>query len=162
MMMRKMIVKTVVLSVLVLFFTGMAWAQQGDAPADNMQIVREKIQADKKLLVAANMQLTEDEAKAFWPLYDSYQKELAALNGRTLKNIADYAANVDSMTDEPAKKIVKEQLAIDGERQKIRQAFLPKFAKAIPYKKVMRYYQMENKILAVITYEAAKRIPLVE
>jgi hypothetical protein len=30
-----------------------------DKPADTMQIVLEKVRADKKLLVAANMQLTE-------------------------------------------------------------------------------------------------------
>jgi hypothetical protein len=161
-MKRSATTKTVVLSVLALFLAGMAWAQQGDAPSDNMQILREKIQADKKLLVATNMQLTESEAKAFWPVYDSYQKELEALNGRTLKNVADYAANADVMTDDLAEKIVTEQMAVDSERQKIRQSFLPRFARVIPYRKVMRYYQLENKILAVITYEAAARIPLVQ
>ncbi|MGH7479724.1 MAG: hypothetical protein ACREJ8_09100, partial [Candidatus Methylomirabilales bacterium] len=52
-----------------------------DKPADTMQILREKIQADKKLLVAANMGLTEKEAQAFWPVYESYQKDLGLLNG---------------------------------------------------------------------------------
>jgi len=48
-----------------------------DKPADNMELVREKLRADKKLLVAEGMKLTETEARAFWPVYDSYQKELA-------------------------------------------------------------------------------------
>jgi hypothetical protein len=162
-MKRKGIIKAVVLSVLVLFISGMAWAaQQGDAQSDNMQILRDKIQADKKLVVATNMTLTENEAKAFWPVYDSYQKDLIKLNDRTLKNIVDYAANMDKMSDEIAKKIVTEHLAIESDRQKLRQSYLPKFAKALPYKKVMRYYQMENKIFAVVSYEAAKKIPLVE
>jgi hypothetical protein len=39
---------------------------------DNMQILRDKIKADKKLLVAANMELTESEAKGFWPVYEEY------------------------------------------------------------------------------------------
>lgn len=159
---RKGIIKAVVLAALVFFVSGMAWAQQADTPADNMQIVREKLQADKKLLVAGNMNLTEAEAKAFWPVYDSYQKDLVALNDRVIKNISDYAANVDKMTDDVAKKLVKEQLAIDSDRQKLRQSYLPKFEKALPYKKVMRYYQLENKILAVVAYEAAKKIPLAE
>jgi hypothetical protein len=64
-LMRKGIVKTVFMAVLVLFISDMALAQQGDAPADNMQIVRDKIQGDKKLLVATNMNLTENEAKVF-------------------------------------------------------------------------------------------------
>ena len=161
-MKRKGIVKAVVLSALVLFISGMAWAQQGDAQSDNMQIVREKIQADKKLLVASNMNLTENEAKAFWPVYDSYQKDLIKLNDRMLKNIIDYADNVDKMSNDIAKKVVTEHLAIESDRQKLRQSYLPKFAKAVPYKKVMRYYQLENKIFAVVSYEAAKKIPLVD
>ena len=53
-----------------------------DKPADNMQILRDKLKADKKLLVASNMELTESEAKGFWPIYDEYQKELQKLNQR--------------------------------------------------------------------------------
>jgi hypothetical protein len=161
-MKRKGIVKAVVLAALVLFISGMAWAQQADTPADNMQLVRDKIQADKKLLVGENMNLSEKEAKAFWPVYDSYQKDLVALNDRALKNISEYAANADKMTDDAAKKIVTDHLAIESDRQKLRQSYLPKFAKVLPYKKVMRYYQLENKILAVVMYEAAKKIPLVD
>src|SRR5688500_8347699 len=61
------------------------FAPQGatqDKPADNLQILRAKIKADKKLLVATNMELTESEAKAFWPIYDAYQKDLQKINRR--------------------------------------------------------------------------------
>jgi hypothetical protein len=53
-----------------------------DKPADNMQILRDKIKADKKLVVATNMELTESEAKGFWPVYDEYQKDLQKINRR--------------------------------------------------------------------------------
>ena len=53
-----------------------------DKPADNMQILRDKVKADKKLLVAVNMDLTESEAKGFWPIYEEYQRDLAAINRR--------------------------------------------------------------------------------
>ena len=95
-------------------------------------------------------------------MYDGYQKDLIALNNRVLKNIGDYAANVDKMTDDTAKKLVTDHLAIESDRQKLRQSYLSKFAKVLPYKKVMRYYQLENKINAVVMYEAAKQIPLVD
>jgi hypothetical protein len=95
-------------------------------------------------------------------VYDSYQKDLIKLNDRMIKNIGDYADNVDKMSNDIAKKVVTEHLAIESDRQKLRQSYLPKFAKVLPYKKVMRYYQMENKIFAVVSYEAAKKIPLVE
>src|SRR6188768_1597775 len=48
----------------------------------NMEILKQKLKADKKLLVAANMELSDTEAKAFWPIYESYQTDLAKLNQR--------------------------------------------------------------------------------
>ncbi|MBL0010564.1 MAG: hypothetical protein IPP22_05235 [Nitrosomonas sp.] len=60
----------------------------GDA---NMEIFIQKIKADKKLLVASNMDLTDAEGKKFWPLYDAYQKELWQINEQLGKTINDYA-----------------------------------------------------------------------
>jgi hypothetical protein len=133
-----------------------------DKPADNMQILREKIQADKKLLVAANMGLTEKEGQAFWPVYESYQKDLGLLNGRMLVLIQDFANTYQAMTDDAAKKLVGEYLAIEGDRVKLKQSYLPKLRQALPEKKVARYLQIENKIEAVIRYELAEKIPLVK
>ena len=63
-----------------------------DKPASNAHILRDKIEADKKLVVAKNMNLTESEAKAFWPIYDdAYQKDLDGLNKRLVKLIRTYA-----------------------------------------------------------------------
>ena len=132
-----------------------------DSPADNMGILREKIQADKKLLIAENMQLTEAEAKSFWPVYEAYQNELFLLQSRSLKLINDFAEAYEKMTDKDAKKLLDEYLTIEGLRLKLRQAYLPKFRKALPEKKVVRYYQLENKIHAVLNYELARNIPLV-
>ncbi len=133
-----------------------------DKPADTMQIVREKIQADKKLLVATNMGLTEKEAQAFWPVYESYQKDLGLLNGRLLVLIQDFARNYQTMTDGEAKKLVGEYLAIEGDRVKLKQSYLPKLRQALPEKKVARYIQIENKVEAIIRYELAQEIPLVK
>lgn len=133
-----------------------------DKPADTMQLVREKIQADKKLLVAINMGLTEKEAQAFWPVYDSYQKDLGLLNGRMLVLIEDFAKNYQAMSDEAARKLVGDYLAVERDRVKLKQSYLPKLRQALPEKKVARYLQIENKIEAVIRYELADKIPLVK
>jgi hypothetical protein len=134
-----------------------------DKPADNMQIVRDKLKADKKLLVAANMDLTESEAKGFWPIYDDYQKDLHKVNeqiGTLLKSYAkDY--NDKSMTDDKAKKLIDESLAIDQEELKLRSSYVPKLSKVLPATKVARYLQIENKIRAIIRYDLASAVPLV-
>jgi len=133
-----------------------------DTSVDNMQIVREKVQADKKLLVAANMELTESEAKAFWPVYEKYQDELFLLRARTVKLINDYADAYENMSNEKAKKLLEELIVIEALGPKLRQAYLPKFRKVLPEIKVVRYYQIENKINAALNYEIAANIPLIK
>lgn len=133
-----------------------------DKPADNMKFVLEKIRADKKLFVAENMQLTEAEAKAFWPVYDRYQDELFLLRARTLKLITDYTDAHQNMTNDTAKKLLDENMVIESLGPKLRQAYLPKFREVLPEVKVARYYQLENKIQAVLYYELAARIPLIK
>jgi len=133
-----------------------------EKPSDDMQILIKEIKADKKLLVAENMQLTEAEAKKFWPIYDQYQDELFILRVRSLKLIQNYAENYESMTNEMAKKLLDEYLTIERLRQKVREAYLPKFRKVLPEIKVARYYQIENKIGAVVNYQLATQIPLLK
>jgi hypothetical protein len=131
-----------------------------EKPADTMQLVLEKIRADKKLLVAENMQLSEAEAQAFWPVYSRYQDELFLLRARTAKLITEYAAAYDQMSSDTAKKLLDESLTIEALGVKLRQAYLPKFRAALPEVKVVRYYQIENKIYAALLYELGAKIPL--
>ena len=135
-----------------------------DKPADNMQILREKIKADKKLLVATNMELTEAEAKNFWPIYEDYQKDLQKINERLIQALQSYAADYKnkSMTNEKAKKLTDEYLSIEQAEVKLKSSSVPKLNKALPATKVARYLQIENKIRAVIKYDLAATVPLVQ
>jgi hypothetical protein len=133
-----------------------------DEPSDNMQIVLEKVRADKKLFVAENMQLTEPEAKNFWPIYEQYQDELFLLRARTAKLIMNYRDNYEKMTNDTAKKLMNEFIAIESVGLKLRQTYLPKFRKALPEVKVVRYYQLENKIQAILYFDLARIIPLMK
>jgi len=148
---------------LAVLMTGWALAASAqDKPADDMQLVLEKIRADKKLLVSQNMQMTESEAKAFWPVYDEYQNELFLLRARTIKLIDDYAKAYETMTGDTAKTLLDESIAIEELGLKLRQAYLPKFRKVLPDVKVVRYYQIENKINAALMYELGTGIPLIK
>jgi hypothetical protein len=135
-----------------------------DKPADNMQILRDKIKADKKLLVSANMELTESEAKGFWPVYEEYQKELTAINQRIGKLIESYAADyrANTLTDEKAQKLIDEMVAIEKADGGLQASYAPKLGKVLPPKKVARYLQIENKIRAALKYELAANIPVVQ
>ena len=127
-----------VVVVLVMVILGLAHNSAAqDKPADNMQILLEKIKADKKLLVAENMQLTDSEGKAFWPLYERYQDELFLLRVRTAKLVKDYADTNENMTDATANRLINEYIKIETLRLKLHKAYLPKFRKVLSGAKVM-------------------------
>jgi polyhydroxyalkanoate synthesis regulator phasin len=134
-----------------------------DKPADNMQILRDKVKADKKLVVAMNMELTESEAKGFWPVYEAYQKDLSAINQRIARLIKSYAEDYEAntLTEEKAKKLTDELVAIGKAEAELQAASVPKLSKVLPPKKVARYLQIENKIRAAVKYDLAANIPLV-
>jgi hypothetical protein len=129
----------------------------------NMQILRDKLKADKKVLVAANMQLTDSEATAFWPIYDAYQNDLKAINERLGNGILAYADayKAGPISDATAKKFLDEAIAIDDAEAKLRKDYAAKLTAAIPAAKAARYLQIESKIRAAIRYEMAAAIPLV-
>jgi hypothetical protein len=155
---RKMMIGAIAI---VMFGSAPVRAAQ-DKPADNMQILRDKLKADKKLVVATNMELTESEAKAFWPIYEQYQKELQKINQRIGKVLDSYAADArsKSLTDDKAKKLIDEAFAIEQAEANIKSTFAPKLSKALPVKKVARYLQIENKIRALVRYDLAQGVPL--
>jgi Spy/CpxP family protein refolding chaperone len=148
------------LMVLAVVFSTPAWTQ--DKPADNMQLLRDKVKADKKLLMAVNMELTESEAKDFWPVYEKYQKELKAINQRIASLIESYAEayRAGNITDEKAEKLTAELVAIAQSESGLQASSVPNLSKVLPPKKVARYLQIENKIRAAIKYDLAAKIPL--
>jgi hypothetical protein len=129
----------------------------------NMEILKEKLKADKKLLVAGNMELTDAEAKQFWPVYDSYQKDLDGINkhlGQTIKDYAD-AFNKGNVPNDTAKKLLGEVFSVEEQELKLKRTYADKLGKVLPATKVARYIQLENKIRALIRFELAQQIPLV-
>ena len=130
----------------------------------SMEILRQKIKADKKLVVSEALGLTDAEGKAFWPVYDAYQTDLAQINQRLVATIKAYAEayNKGSVTNEVAKKLLDEAVAVDDAEAKLKSALVPKVVAALPATKAARYIQIENKIRAALRYELADSIPLVQ
>ena len=134
----------------------------GEADEASLEILRDTLRTNKKAIVDVNLRLSDDEARAFWPVYDRYQKDLGAVQDRLVRLIEEYSANFAKMTDEEAAKLTEDYLAIDRDRAKVREAFLEPISQTLPGRKVMRFYQIENKIDAVLRYELARTIPVVE
>jgi hypothetical protein len=135
-----------------------------DPSTKSMGTLREEAKADKKALTGQNLKLTDAEGKAFWPIYESFQIDIAKINERRFNLIKDYAKDYRerSLTDQKAKQIISNYLVIEEDLLKLTKSYLEKLSGVIPDKKLMTYWQMENKIQAIIRFDCAINIPLAE
>ena len=134
----------------------------GEAGKANLDVMLDALRANRKAMVAINLGLSDDEAAKFWPIYDRYQKELNAIGDRLLQVIQDYSANFRDLSNDKAMKLVEDYLGAEADRVKVRRSYVDEFAKAIPGRTVARFYQIENKMDAVIRYDLASKIPVIE
>lgn len=139
---------------------GVALAQE--RPTDTMEILREKVRADKKLVVAAALNLSDSEAKAFWPVYGAYQSDMIVHYDRLAKLLLDYGAAYDKMTDQTATQLLGEFLALETDYVALLNRYVPRFQSVLPSRKVATFYQVENKIRALLNYQLARDIPLLK
>src|SRR5262245_10198331 len=153
------------IGVLMLSFLFMGSVQAQESEQMNMEILKEKIKTDKKLVVASNMNLTDAEAKNFWPLYDGYQKELEQINQRLITTVKSYAnaynTSKNEISNDTAKKLLANALAVEESEVKLRQSYAAKLGKVLPATKVARYLQIESKIRTLVRFELTAQIPLV-
>jgi hypothetical protein len=128
----------------------------------DLQVLLDTIRANRKALIGVNLNLTSEEAAKFWPVYDRYQQEIGALGDRLVAVIEDYTAHFRDLSNDKALQLVEDYLAVEADRLKVRRAYLSEFAKILPGRTVARLYQIENKMDAVIRYDLAATIPVVD
>jgi Spy/CpxP family protein refolding chaperone len=139
-----------------------AQAQGNVADATDMQALRTSVRADKKALVASTLNLTDAEAKKFWPIYDAYQRDLDLINRRRVVAIEGLLARDKPLSDLYAKNLANELIATDEAEIKARRTMHNRVLKALPAKKAARYLQLESKIRAAQAYDIAATFPLVK
>lgn len=146
----------------------LVWLASGTAvlaqerPDTTMEALRDKVRADKKLVVALALDLSDSEAKGFWPVYGAYQSDMIVHYDRVAKLIADYGAASPKLNDETATQLLGDFLALQTDYAALLNRYVPRFQRVLPPQKVARFYQIENKIRAILDYQLARDIPLVK
>ena len=139
-----------------------AWAQGGGADLTDMSALRAAVKADKRTFVASALNLTDPEAKKFWPLYDAYQRSVDMANRERSVVVVDLVGLDKPLSDAYAKNLMKELIAADEGELRARRTLQNKLVKTLPPKKAARYLQLEAKIRAAQDYDIAVAIPLVK
>lgn len=165
-MIRKILVAPVLLA---LALPAASQEPQKGAPAGSaaaakaeLESLRQKVAADKKAVIGKNLALSDAEEKAFWPLYDDYQKELKSINEKLRKTLEAYADayGKGGIPDSTAKSLLADTIAIEEAELKAKKAVVAKMEKVLPASRVARYMQIENKVRAIVRLDLAANVPL--
>ncbi len=129
---------------------------------EEIELTRLAIQRQRDQLVSQFMELSSEEIPAFWPVYEEYRTQMAKIGDRTQKLIIDYAKNQDTLSDQKALAMLDESLKIEEAELELRRKYVEEFKKVSPPQKVVRFFQVDNKFDAIVNYNLAGSIPLVE
>jgi hypothetical protein len=128
---------------------------------DEFEVVRSELKADRKVVIAEAMQLTNAESTAFWPLYRQYRAEMDKLGDGIVKLVLEYADAYPNVPEDRAGKLFKDYLALEKDLVNVRAKYLKKLAKVLPKSKVLRFAQLENRLDLVLRLQMASALPLV-
>jgi len=143
------------------------FAEDKAADVTDMQALRTAVRTDKKAFVASVLKLTPAEAQRFWPLYDTYQRELDAANRRVTLAVEAVVLKEGSLSNLYARSLANELISADEAEVKARRKLYTSLTRRVPGRtmlpavKVDRYLQLEAKIRAMQDYDIASTIPLV-
>jgi hypothetical protein len=137
-------------------------AQPHSLSDQDIEMLRADIRAQRKQIVAQNMNLTADEATKFWPIFEQYRKEAVKPNDARWAVIKDYAANYTTMTDAQAHDYIKRWTAVDQELIGLRLRYVAVFETIISPKKTALWYQIDRRVDLLINLQLSTQIPLVE
>ena len=128
----------------------------------DIALTRAEIQKARQTIIAGAMHLTEDEGLAFWSAYRDYRLDMARLGDRLVKVITEFVASDATLNDEQANRLLDEYLDLKAKEVSVRQKHVRAFRKLLPPAKVTRFFQLENKLDAVVNFELAQTVPLAE
>ncbi len=140
-------------------YTFLIQAQTSD---DYIELARDILKTEKKAAIAEGMDLTDTEITPFWELYNEYNSKLSQTQNQRVALIKNFAQNYETMNDDKADEIMKSFFKYQQDISKLKKSYYSRFKKILPSAKAARYFQLENKIQALVDAELAMQIPLIE
>jgi len=127
---------------------------------DQIEVLRSQVKTDRQAVVALNMDLSEKQSEAFWPVYREYHEKRDELADRRVNMLMEFRDNQVGMTAAQAQQILKDAIDLEDKLNDLKHNYRADFEKVLGPRHALRYYQIENKLDAAINYELASVVPL--
>ena len=159
-------IRAILLGVLILAGTAAAQDGSGARVTEDQFVVeaRALLQEGRREVIAEELRLDDSEAEAFWSAYEDYHADIMVVRDRYVEIIGGYLARYEAgdLDDKYAKQLLDDWLKYKGDKLKVQKQHVRKFSRVLPMRKVVRFYQLENKMDAEIDAELAVFIPLMD
>jgi len=146
---------------LIVSLPGLARSQSDTSNVDSyIESLRADLRADKVDIVTQAMQLSDKDAKLFWPVYHRYENDLRQVNNQRVALIKSYADKFPNVTDADAKVMINEALDYYSRRDDLRKKYAEEFLKAgLPPLTVAKFLQLEHRLDIIVDLELASQLP---
>ena len=129
---------------------------------DDIKLFRKDVRSLRKQIIAANMDLTDDEAQQFWPIFDQYTADLVAITDKKYSLLKEYAENYPTLTSEQAESYIKGRAAVEESVMKLRLKYFPTFRSVLSGKTTALFFQMDWRLGLIIDLQLSSQTPLIE
>jgi hypothetical protein len=140
----------------------LVYGQDNASIDSDIQMLRADLRSDKTKIMADQMQLSDAEGKAFWPIYNDYDHELSKLNDERVSLLKEYATSYDTMTDQQVQSLADRSFALQKKRIDLRQKYFKRVSKAVSPKSAARFVQVEDRVDMVLNLQLAANLPMVQ
>lgn len=154
--------KTAFLGLLLLLVSAPALAQTDAELEAFIEILRSDVRAEKVELITEYMNFSDAEAKAFWPVYRKYEREIRKINDARLLLIKEYGEYYFDMSDARARDLAKRSVDLQIKRSYVRKEYFRRFEHALPTKTAVKFMQLDYQISLLVDVQIASELPFIE
>lgn len=104
----------------------------------------ERIKSLKIAFMTEKLDLSSNEAQAFWPIYNEYQEKKEALRQKERTEIREKIKKSNELSEKEAQILLKKYLSFEDEEKKLDKTFLEKVNKVISAKKTLLLLRSER------------------
>jgi hypothetical protein len=124
---------------------------QQDRKEEMEERMGERVRAQKIAFITTELNLTVEEAQAFWPIYNEHEEKMEGLRHDLRKPNPD-------MSDKEANQFLKDHLRLKREEMEIQEAYINKLRNVIPPNKIVNLIHVEHRFKEELMRKLRKKM----
>jgi Skp family chaperone for outer membrane proteins len=105
---------------------------------------KDEVEAMKSAFITRRLDLSTEQARAFWPVYDQYQDDLESLRRKRREEVRSAKQDFENLSEKELEKIVDNEIAFRQAELDVLKKYHPQFKQLLSVRKVALLYKAEE------------------